>query len=99
MDFHLGSGVQVKQGCAVTLRDQMWYFGNAVDRRQVSFVRFVTQNNKVFLKISKVVGCEMVRQSRDLPFDFDRGSCSNFEVPEEKVLMCFSKTSKKNCHL
>jgi len=40
----------------------------------------------------------MLRQS-DLLFDFQIGSCNTFEVPEEKVLMCFSKTDRKTCHL
>ena len=31
----------------------------------------------------------MTRQT-DLPFNFDRGSCNTFKLPEEKVLMCFS---------
>ena len=49
-------------------------------------------------KAAKVVGCEMIRQS-DLPFDFDRGSCNTFEVPEEKALMCFSKNDLRSCHM
>ena len=51
-----------------------------------------------YLKASKIVGCEMIRQF-DLPFDFDRGSCNTFQIPDEKVLMCFSDDSRKSCHL
>ena len=40
----------------------------------------------------------MVKQY-DLPFNFDRGSCNTFEMPEEKVLMCFSQDSSKSCHM
>ena len=49
--------------------------------------------------MSQIIGCEMMRQDRDLPFDFDLGSCNTFEVPEEKVLMCFSQDDRKSCHL
>ena len=81
----------------MTLRGQFWYFGIHSDKRQVTLEIMISKINYRF-KAAKVVGCEMIRQS-DLPFDFDRGSCNTFEVPEEKVLMCFGLKSTKNCHM
>ena len=36
LDFNYGSGVELKEGCAATLRGQMWYFGGWETPRQVS---------------------------------------------------------------
>ena len=97
LDFNYENGLDIKQGCGVTLRGQFWYFGNQSDKRQVTLEIMIWKINYRF-KAAKVVGCQMVRQS-DLPFDFDRGSCNTFKVPEEEVLMCFSIDSRKSCHL
>ena len=97
LDFRYGSGLDIKQGCGVTIRGQFWYFGNHMSNRQVLFEIIILIRNYYF-KAAKVVGCEMIRQS-DLPFNFDRGSCNTFQVPEEKVLMCFSEDSRKSCHM
>ena len=37
LDFNYGSEVSVYEGCAATLRGQMWYFGGNEIPRQVSF--------------------------------------------------------------
>ena len=97
LDFNYESGLDIKEGCGVTLRGQFWYFGNQNKPRQASFEIKISKINHHF-KAAKIVGCEMVRQS-DLPFNFDRGACNTFEVPEEKVLMCFSNDNRKSCHL
>ena len=51
----------------------------------------------IFFKASKMVGCNLVRQS-DMPFEFYVGACSTFKTPKEKVLMCFdAHYGKKRC--
>ena len=64
-----------------------------------------------FFKFIRIVGCETKKQP-DLSFDFTYGACntfkfnelSPFELPEEKVLMCFDwgwggSLHLKNCHM
>ena len=48
-------------------------------------------------QLSKIVGCEMVRQ-QDMDFDFYKGSCNSFTQPTPKVLLCFSYYHTKECH-
>ena len=51
----------------------------------------------IFVKASKMVGCNLVRQS-DMPFEFYVGACNTFKTPKEKVLMCFdAHYGKKRC--
>ena len=58
-------------------------------------------NWNLYFEVSKVVGCQMIKQSFDLPYSFYGGSCNSFSMPDEKVLMCFSyqTNSPKSCHL
>ena len=76
-------------------------FGIWVEKIQHTNARLVKKimisMRNLYFKASKIVGCKMIRQF-DLPFDFSLGSCNTFQVPDEKVLMCFSESSK-NCHL
>ena len=51
------------------------------------------------LQISKIVGCQMVRQEDDLPFDFVHGACNTFAALEEKALLCFHVQKPRECHL
>ena len=96
-------------GCGLTLRGQMWYFGGRdAYNRQVSS-KPILQIEINYLKKSKIVGCQMVRQEDDLPFEFSGGSCNTFWnpilnladmlTPEEKALLCFGFGDRKQCHL
>ena len=101
LDFNYGSGVSLARGCGVTLHGQFWYFGGNLNtgyERKVNIDAYIFQT-EISLKASKVVGCEMIRQPFDLPYSFYSGSCNTFNVPDEKVLMCFSSDSRKSCHL
>ena len=46
----------------------------------------------VQFQLSKIVGCEMVRQN-DLTFDFELGSCNSFIQPKPRILLCFDYDS------
>ena len=48
------------------------------------------------LKVSKIVGCQMLRQS-DMIFEFYKGSCNTFTEPEPKVLLCFDLNKSQAC--
>jgi len=84
LEFDYGNRVSLAYGCGITLHGQMWYFGG---------------HREYLRQKSKIIGCQMVRQEDDLPFDFFFGSCNTFAAPEGKALLCFSDTNRKQCHL
>ena len=49
-------------------------------------------------QVSKIVGCEMVRQN-DMPFDFYYGSCNSFAQPKPRILLCFDNNHPTECHM
>ena len=100
LDFKYGHETEAYCGCAVSLKGQFWYLGGSSSNK-----RRVKKNSKIFFanfilyfKITKIIGCELVAQG-DLPFEFLRGSCSTFSVPEEKALMCFDYSNTQECHM
>ena len=48
-------------------------------------------------QVSKIVGCEMVRQD-DMSFDFYVGSCNSFSHPKPLILLCFDYSHPSECH-
>ena len=100
MEFNYGTGTFSHGGCGVTLRGQFWYLGgfDSQSKRQVNLKSNICNNRFLLFQASKVVACQMIRQL-ELSFDFDRGSCNTFNVPDEKVLMCFSSASRKRCDM
>ena len=75
-----------------------------VEAQQIilTYVRYLTywfeetEKNYQF-KMSKIVGCKMVRQERDLDFDFYKGACQTFTDPEPVVLLCFDYNENRSC--
>ena len=54
--------------------------------------------------MSQIYGCKMLRQFKNLPFKFERGSCNTFETPEQKAMLCFGydgyyRSKTRSCHL
>ena len=53
---------------------------------------------KLNIQYSKIVGCGLQRQG-NLPFDFAYGSCGDYTLNgEDLVLLCFSSSDTKKCH-
>ena len=97
LDFEYGTGTEAQWGCGVFLKGQFWYLGGSTNRRQVK--HFIKLSNILnFLKVSKIIGCQLVAQP-DLPFNFYGGSCNTFRPSDEKTLMCFDSTNSKECHM
>ena len=79
---------------------QFWYFGGQGDanKRQVNkSVIFNNQITNIQFQVSKIVGCEMVRQN-DMAFDFNQGSCNSFAQPKPRILLCFDVYHTTECH-
>ena len=86
---------EIGDGCALTFRGQMMYFGGA--SRHVSTLILLT-NTKLsnFIKISKIQNCRMDRLEF-LPFDFTHGSCTTM-ASDNIVLLCFGYESEHTCY-
>ena len=100
LNFNYLNGASAKKGCGVTFLGDFWYFG---DENKVSLIMVVSSLNFGLnvklssLKASKVVGCDLVRQT-DLAFQFNHGSCNAFNEPVPKVLLCFDEDENRLCH-
>ena len=107
LGFEYEEETSVRYGCSATLHDEFWYFGGLdTTLRQVSDFALGTELNYVhsfdykndwYFQASKIVNCELKRQS-DLEFDFYGGSCNSFTHPEPKILLCFDYEHSKECH-
>ena len=81
---------------------QFWYFGGIglANKRQVNKQKYIQSRNNLYIQfqVSKIVGCEMVRQN-DLTFDFTSGSCNSFAQPKPRILLCFDYIHSTECHM
>ena len=61
------------------------------------YASFHCFDNLRLFKVSKVIGCQMVRQ-KDMDFTFNHGSCNAFLEPTPKILLCFDENNERECH-
>ena len=86
---------QVSQGFLIILtsKNSMLKTTNKIDR----IYRLKSQTSDYNFKVSKIHGCQLVRQA-DMGFDFYIGSCQSFNQPTPKILLCFDYTHTNECH-
>ena len=99
--FEYGDGTRAYAGCGATLNGEFWYFGGQGSKWNVSFspvdYRFYNLCFTFFQTVSKIVGCQLVRQP-DMDFYLTWPACNTFLEPTSKVLLCFHDQDEKLCH-
>ena len=60
-------------------------------------IRELVRDSYYQLKVSKIVGCQLVPQA-DMAFDFYIGACQSFNQPTPKILLCFDVYHGTECH-
>ena len=65
----------------------------------VRLINKLYSRNNLYIQfqVSKIVGCEMVRQN-DMTFDFYLGSCNSFAQPKPRILLCFDDKRSSECN-
>ena len=84
IDFTFGSGAEYVHSCVAVLDGVFHVFGGKNKSKQHS--------------ILVADGCKLKRDG-ELPMPFVLGTCATFMFPEEKILMCFTESTKKLCYL
>ena len=84
IEFTFGSGSEYVHSCVAVLDGVFHIFGGKNKSRQHSIL------------VSN--GCKLQRDG-ELPMPFVLGTCSAFMFPEEKILMCFTESTKNLCYL
>ena len=92
--WYFGDGTQVSLiriiGCS-------YDSSKTINKCYLRFYIIYYTENYLSIKVHKVIGCELVKQT-DLEFKFNHGSCNSFLEPNPKVLLCiqfYEKTFKK----
>ena len=84
IDFIFGSGAEYVHSCVAVLNGEFHVFGGKNKNKQHS--------------VLVANGCKLKRDG-ELPMPFVLGTYATFMFPEEKILMCFTESTKKLCYL
>jgi len=84
IDFTFGSGAEYVHSCVAVLNGEFHVFGGKNKNKQHS--------------VLVADGCKLKRDG-ELPMPFVLGTCATFMFPVEKILMCFTESTKKLCYL
>ena len=101
--FKYGPETTAFRGCGASLNGEFWYFGGGsftYSNVSLSLFDFRIYNLLLtfFQTVSKIVGCQLVKQT-NMAFDLFYPACNTFLEPDPKVLLCFSSSgSHKACH-
>ena len=101
LSFEYGNGTTAVDGCGATLNGEFWYFGGSRNNKNVSLsltdVRIYNLFLTFFQTVSKIVGCQLEKQS-DMDFNLTYPACNTFLEPTPKVLLCFHYWDDQACH-
>ena len=84
MQFSMEADTSVDGSCSVKLQNRFYVFGGKGTGRDGS------------KQISRIQGCSLIRQDKDLPFDFTNGACNSYTLSVEVAFLCFSDSSADN---
>ena len=100
----MNEDTEVFRSCSATLHGELFVFGGYAStmnkRKQVSALNFsfhlLEKRLKNDKKVSKLVGCELKRIG-DLSYEFCKGACGTYSLPEERIFLCFSNEARTKC--
>ena len=99
--FKYEDGTTAYAGCGATLNGEFWYFGGDGNDKNVSlsliYFRICNLCFTFFQTVSKIVGCQLKKQS-DMAFELSYPACNTFFEPTSQVLLCFHEYDDKLCH-
>ena len=76
--FTYEAGTSVYGSCSLKINNEFWIFGG----------KDTAHKNQV----SRIQGCSLIRQEKNLPFDFVNGACGTFELTQQFAFLCFSES-------